>query len=65
MAQVQMDELIDHLRTEVKKALADAFAETAPDADVDIDNFYHVFKRRVYHHCNVWEQVPDQYVNKG
>jgi hypothetical protein len=62
MAQVKLDELIDHLSLEVKRAIRDAFNEVAPNVEVDQEAFYRSFKKNVYRHCSVWENVPDQYV---
>jgi hypothetical protein len=62
MAQVKLDELIDHLSTEVKKALDDALTAEVPNANVNMDRFFQVFKQSVYRHCSIWERVPDRYV---
>jgi len=62
MTQVKVDEIIDHVRSEVKKALQDAFDEVVPHADIDLDAFYAVFKKQVYHHCSIWENIPDRFV---
>jgi hypothetical protein len=64
MAQVQLDEVIDHLSVEVKGALRDAFNEVLPGVNVNVDAFYRSFKKNVYRRCSVWEQVPDTYVTR-
>jgi hypothetical protein len=62
MARVKVDEIIDHLSSEIRSALAEALSEVAPDADVNEEHFFRAFKKAVYRRCNTWENVPDQYV---
>ncbi|MGA2269046.1 MAG: hypothetical protein ABSH44_11310 [Bryobacteraceae bacterium] len=62
MARVKIEEIIDHLSSEMRGALADALSEVAPDADVDEDDLFRAFKKAVYRRCSIWENVPDQYV---
>jgi hypothetical protein len=62
MARVKIEEIIDHLSSEMRSALADALSEVAPDADVNAGDLFSAFKRAVYRKCSIWENVPDQYV---
>lgn len=62
MAEVQMDEIVDHLRSEVRRALEDAVREAAPNVNIDAHELYRAFRRAVRRKCNQWEQVPDEYV---
>lgn len=62
MAEVQMDEIVDHLRSEMRQALEDAVREVAPNSHIDPHEFYRSFRRAVRRKCNQWEQVPDDYV---
>ncbi|BBQ13553.1 hypothetical protein WP1W18C01_39130 [Stenotrophomonas maltophilia] len=59
MAQVQMDEIVDHLSSEMRKALADAVREVAPEAKIDSYQLFRAFKRAVRRKCGTWETVPD------
>jgi hypothetical protein len=62
MAEIKVEEVIDHLRSEMKRALEDAVTEVIPTAQYDRDELYREFKRAVYRKCNIWESVPDEYV---
>lgn len=62
MAQVMIEEVVDHLRSEFRRALADTFATHAPGVSINDHQVFRDFKRAVYRKCSVWEQVPDQYV---
>lgn len=58
MAHVQVEELVDHLSSEFRRALADAIREVLPDTDFDEHEAYRAFKRAVRRKCNTWEAVP-------
>ena len=64
MAQVKIEDVVDHLDTEFKKALEDTFGEFAPGVSIDRSQVFRFFLRRVYEHCSVWETVPDSLVDK-
>lgn len=64
MAKVQIEEIIDHLSSEMKRALEAAAAEVLPNVNFDSHSFFRAFKRAVYRKCNTWEQVPDNFVDK-
>jgi hypothetical protein len=62
MAKVKVDEVVDHLSNEMRRALEDAVNEVIPGAQFDSNELFRAFKRAVYRKCNAWEAVPDQYV---
>lgn len=62
MASVNIEEVIDHLSSEIRRALEDAVQEVAPEAEVDSYDLYRAFKRAVGRKCSTWETVPDRYV---
>ena len=62
MAKVRIEEIVDHLSSEMRRALADAVREVLPNATVDDHALYRAFVRAVRRKCNTWENVPDQYV---
>lgn len=64
MARVKIEEVVDHLRSEMRRALEDAVKECVPEADVDAHDLFRAFKRAVRRKCSTWERVPDQYVEK-
>jgi hypothetical protein len=63
MARVKIEEVIDHLSPEIRKALVDALGRVAPGATVDAHQLFREFRRAVGRKCNTWERVPDQYVD--
>jgi hypothetical protein len=62
MAQVKIEEVVDHLSTEMRRALEEAVGEVMPGAQFDSHELYRAFKRAVYRKCSTWERVPDQYI---
>ena len=65
MAQVKIEDVLYHLDSEFKKALEDVMEEFAPDVRFDRNDLYKHFLKRVYHHCSVWETVPDACVKSA
>ena len=63
MARVKIEDVIEHLRSEMRRALADAMNEVAPQAQVDPYNLFRAFKRAVRRKCNTWENVPSDCVD--
>lgn len=64
MAQVKIEEIVDHLSSEMRRALEDAVAEVLGNVQYDSYELFRAFRRAVYRKCNVWEIVPDQYVDR-
>ena len=64
MARIKVEEVVDHLDTEFRGALIDALGQVSPNTQVDAYEFFRAFKRAVYRKCSIWENVPDQYVEK-
>ncbi|HAV1351159.1 MULTISPECIES: hypothetical protein [Vibrio harveyi group] len=64
MAQVEIEEVIDHLSIEMRKSLAIAVQNVIPDADFNDRELYRAFRRAVRRKCSSWETVPDRYVKK-
>ena len=62
MAEVKIDDVLYHLDSEFKRALADTMEKFAPNVQVDIRTAFRYFRRHVYGHCSVWEKVPDSCV---
>jgi len=64
VARVKIEEIVDHLGTEMRKALSIAVNNVIPDAEFDERQLFRAFRRAVGRKCNTWESVPDQYVDK-
>lgn len=63
MAKIQIENVVDHLSSEMRRALQDAVSEVLPGADFDAYELFRAFRRAVGRKCNTWESVPDRYVN--
>ncbi len=65
MAKIKIEDVVYHLDHEFKKALDDTMGQFAPQVQYDRNALFKYFLKRVYHHCNVWEDVPDEHVKKN
>ena len=63
MAQVNIEAIVDHLSSGMRRALADAVQHVLPGANVDSHALFRAFKRAVARKCSTWEYVPDDYVD--
>ncbi len=64
MARVKIEEIVDHLSSEMRRALEEAVRAQLPGAKFDSYQLFRDFKRAVYRKCNTWESVPDHYVEE-
>jgi hypothetical protein len=62
MARVKIEEIIDHLSSDMRRALEDAVSSVAPQSQIDSHQLYREFLRGVRRRCGTWERVPDRYV---
>ena len=62
MASVKIESVLEHLDSELSRALEDTVRQVAPDASFNARSLYRDFVRRAYRRCSVWEHVPDSYV---
>ena len=62
MARVRMEEIVDHLSSQMRRALSDAVKEAIPNSNVDEYALFRAFKRAVGRKCSTWERVPDRYI---
>jgi hypothetical protein len=62
MARVKIEEIIEYLDDEMKRALADTVKAAFPDAEINTRQLFQEFKRNVQRRCNTWENVPDRLV---
>jgi hypothetical protein len=65
MARVKIEEIVDHLSSDMRRALADAVQRACPGCDVDKRALFREFRRAVGRKCSTWENVPDRYVDAG
>ncbi len=65
MARVKIEEMVEHLSSEFRKALAEAVRKELPDASFDEYSLFRSFKRAIGRKCTTWERVPDRHVDAG
>jgi hypothetical protein len=65
MTRVKMEDIVDHLSSEIRRALADAVNRTDSTVHIDEHQLFREFKRAIGRKCNTWEQVPDRFVDAG
>lgn len=64
MARIKVEEVLDHLDHDLRRALEATLKEHFPNQIFDARAIFRTFKRQAYRKCNIWENVPDQYVEK-
>lgn len=64
MAKIKIEEVIDHLDRELRRALEATLNEHFPNQSFDARSVFRTFKRQASRKCSTWENVPDQYINK-
>lgn len=62
MAKVKIEEIIDHLDSEIRRALEDTIKNHFPNSNFDSREVFRTFKRMVGRKCNTWENVPDNFI---
>jgi hypothetical protein len=63
MAKVKMEEILDHLSSDIRHALEQTVHTVIPGATFDAHELFREFKRNVRRKCSNWENVPDAYVD--
>lgn len=64
MAKVKIEDIVDHLDHEFRRALEATLKEHFPKENFDTRAIFRTFKKQVYRKCSVWESVPDNLVEK-
>lgn len=62
MAQVDVEEIVDHLSSEFKRALQRTIEKELDVVNPDINQIFRQFKREIHRACNSTEYVPDRCV---
>jgi len=63
LARVKIEDIIDHLSSEMRKSLRDSVDNVIPNANFDERELFREFKRQVRRKCNTWEAVPERYID--
>lgn len=64
MAKVKIESIVDHLSSEMKRALEAALSNVVPAVHIDRDELFREFRREVGRKCSTWETVNDSHVKK-
>ena len=62
MAEVEIEEIVDHLRREMTRALEEAVQKVLPGIEFDRKALFKAFKLAVRKKCRTWEEVPEKLV---
>lgn len=62
MAKVKIEEVVDHLDLEFRKALQATLREHFPDQAFNARAVFKTFKKEVYKKCNDWESIPNKFI---
>jgi len=62
MARVKIEGVLEHLDSDLARALEEAIRSEIPGAQFDSRSVYRAFVRAAYRKCSTWESVPDRYV---
>jgi hypothetical protein len=64
MARVKIEEIIDQLDSDLRKALRDAVRQVIPKVDFDGRRLFREFVRAVRRKRSTWETVNDGFVER-
>lgn len=62
MARIKIEDIIEHLDYDMKRALENAVERVLPDAIFDRNQLFREFCKAVGRKLSDWENVPDHYV---
>ena len=62
MARVKIEGILEHLDTELSRALEDTLRRAFPNADFNARSLYRDFVRAADRKCSTWERIPDRFV---
>lgn len=62
MAKVKIEDIVDHLDTDLRKALAETIKQHFPNQPFSDRDVFRTFKRMVGRKCSTWETVPSHLV---
>ena len=62
MVTVNIEKIVDHLATEIRRALEDSVNEVIPGTPFETHELFGAFRRAVVSNCSAWESVPDDCV---
>ena len=64
MTKINIEEVVDHMSSDLRSALEQAVGTVIPEIKFDRDDLFREFKRAVRRKCNQWEAVPDRCIRE-
>jgi hypothetical protein len=64
MAKVKIEEIIDYIDSDIRKALSETLKQHFPKEDFNDREVFRTFKRMISRKCSTWQNVPDRLVEK-
>jgi hypothetical protein len=64
MAQVKIEDIIEHLDHGVRRALEETIKYHFPNQDFDSRQVFRTFKRMISRKCSIWENIPDRLIRR-
>ncbi|MDR6464710.1 hypothetical protein [Chryseobacterium sediminis] len=64
MAKVNIEEIIDYIDTDIRKALSETLKQHFPKESFNDREVFRTFKKMIARKCSTWEDVPDIFVEK-
>jgi len=62
MAKIKIEEFIEHLDREIRKALDATILEHFPHQEYNSRALFKTFKKEATKKCNTWESIPNKYI---
>ena len=62
MAKVKIEELIDHLDRDIRKAFEATLREHFADQQYTAREVFKTFQKQIGKKCNAWEEVPNKFI---
>lgn len=62
MAKVKIEELVDHLDREFRKAFEATLREHFGDYDYNARGVFKTFQKEINKKCKVWEDLPNKFI---
>lgn len=63
MAQVDVEGVVDHLRSEFRRALRDTLNDLHVSEAIDEQELFRTFRRQIRKKCSSWESIPDSCIS--
>ncbi len=62
MAKIKVEEFVNHLEGEFKKALSSTIYKELGDVEFNAKELFNTFKNELVDKCNTYESLPNKYI---